>query len=63
MTNDTLLTERLAADMLDIHRVTLAVWRQDGRGPKYVKLGRNVRYRRSDVEAYIRKNTIEPTAS
>jgi hypothetical protein len=31
---------------------TLAAWACQGRGPKYAKFGRQVRYRIDDVEAY-----------
>ena len=36
---------------------TLATWRSRGNGPKFVKIGGRVLYRRSDVEAYEAKNT------
>lgn len=31
---------------------TLAAWRHQGKGPRYMKLGGAVRYRLEDVEAY-----------
>lgn len=31
---------------------TLANWRNQGRGPKFVRLGAKIGYRLSDVEAY-----------
>lgn len=31
---------------------TLAFWRHSGTGPKYMKLGRLIRYRKCDVQAF-----------
>ena len=39
---------------------TLVNWRSAGRGPKWIKLGKGVAYRLSDVEAWERDNTITP---
>jgi predicted DNA-binding transcriptional regulator AlpA len=33
--------------------------RREGRGPKYMKLTRMVRYRPSDIEAYLAAHTVE----
>jgi predicted DNA-binding transcriptional regulator AlpA len=32
-------------------------WLGDGTGPKWKKIGRNVRYRRADVQAWLDKQT------
>lgn len=32
---------------------TLAQWRHRGEGPKFLKLGGHVRYRRSDLDAWL----------
>jgi excisionase family DNA binding protein len=42
---------------------TLANWRYQGRGPRFVKVGRHVRYRRSDVEAWLERNARQSTAA
>lgn len=39
----------------------LAQWRYLGRGPKFIKLGRNIRYRASDVEAWLDQRTVQRT--
>lgn len=40
---------------------TLEQWRYLGRGPAFVKLGdRHVRYRKSDVDAWLAANTRVP---
>jgi predicted DNA-binding transcriptional regulator AlpA len=37
--------------------------RREGRGPRFLKLGKMVRYRRCDIEAYLAANTVEPKHS
>ena len=39
----------------------LAQWRYLGQGPRFVKLGRSVRYRVSDVEAWLDQQTRQHT--
>ena len=41
------------AEMLGIPEKTLAEWRYHGIGPGYLKVGRYVRYRWSDVDAWL----------
>lgn len=48
-----LLTTREAAEMLNVKETTLEQWRWNGRGPRFVKLGRLVRYRQTDLEAFM----------
>lgn len=57
--DDGLLTTADAARMLDVTPGTLEVWRATKRYPlPHVKIGRNVRYRKSDVLAFIQSRTI-----
>lgn len=52
------LTNDQTADMLGISRRTLPVWRSKFRGPKWVKYDNKlVRYRETDVIAWIEENT------
>ena len=48
-----LLSEAQAADFLNLSACTLQQWRSKGRGPQFVKLNRMVRYRRSDIDAFV----------
>lgn len=48
-----LLTEVDASQILNLKVTTLRRWRWSGEGPPHIKLGGAVRYRRSDLEAYI----------
>ncbi len=46
---ETLLTTQQAAWLLRVSRKTLERMRVEGRGPRFVKIGRSVRYRQSDL--------------
>jgi excisionase family DNA binding protein len=53
-----LLDEKAAAELLDIAPGTLSVWRSTGRYRiPFVKVGRRVRYRRADLEAWLESRT------
>ena len=49
-----LLDEHAAATMLDLSPGTLSVWRSTGRyNLPFLKIGRNVRYRRADLQMWL----------
>lgn len=48
-----LLTTEAAAARLGVAPQTMTDWRWKSRGPKFVKVGRLVRYRLSDLEAWL----------
>jgi predicted DNA-binding transcriptional regulator AlpA len=52
-----LLDEAHLAERLGVSRSTLQSWRYAGRGPRYLKIGRLIRYQAGDVEAYLRAQT------
>ena len=53
-----LLDEKQAAALLHVTPGTLAVWRSTGRySLRFVKVGRNVRYRLSDLNAWLESRT------
>lgn len=56
-----------AAAYLGLSPRTLECWRLTGAGPVYIKVGRRVRYRRSDLEAWLdarlRTSTSDPGGS
>lgn len=57
LSND-LMTEAQAAIELDTTVGTLQVWRSTGRyALPFIKIGRNVRYRRADLTAWIESRT------
>jgi len=47
-----------AAEVLDMAPTTLRKWRSTGQGPSYLKLGKNVRYRLEDLNAYLQKQMV-----
>ena len=53
-----LLTPDQLAAVLNVDTGTLANWRYQRTGPPYTKAGKCVRYRPSDVEEWLRENTI-----
>ncbi len=56
-TSTKLLTPRQVSEVLSIAEHTLAVWRCTKREDlPYTKIGRTVRYRASDVDAFIQRN-------
>ncbi|WNV04107.1 helix-turn-helix domain-containing protein [Candidatus Methylospira mobilis] len=58
-----LINEKAAAAILDVSPGTLSVWRSTGRyALPFVKVGRKVRYRVSDLERWIerREHTSTP---
>ena len=56
--NQTLLDSKQVAELLNLKEGSLSVWRCTKRHPlKYVKIGRLVRYRLSDIEEFLNNNT------
>jgi hypothetical protein len=49
-----------AAPVLGVKALTLKVWRRNGTGPRYIKFGNRVRYRLSDLEAWLAEHTVTP---
>ena len=62
MEDRTLLNEKQAAERLGVAVKTMQQWRHFGRGPKFAKIGRLVKYRGTDLDAYITSRTINPAA-
>jgi excisionase family DNA binding protein len=50
---DELLTEAELADLLKVSVRTVRAWRVEGTGPPALRLGRGVRYRRREVDAWL----------
>jgi predicted DNA-binding transcriptional regulator AlpA len=58
----TLLSAREAAALLHLSERTLERFRVSGAGPKFVRLGRSIRYRLGDIEAFIASRTVGSTS-
>ena len=47
------LTTREAAALLGFAPITLVTWRHASKGPHFIRVGRMIRYRRSDLDAFM----------
>jgi predicted DNA-binding transcriptional regulator AlpA len=56
------LTETEAATRLGLKVATLRAWRNQGRGPAYVRLGRAIRYLSTDLDDFLQSNRHKPRA-
>lgn len=60
--NDLLLSPNEVAEFLGVTIGTLSVWRCTGRYPlRFVKVGRCVKYRQSDVESFVNGRVYDHT--
>lgn len=59
---DLLTTAQAAKEAFGGHvtPTTMQWWRTTGRGPKYVKIGRRVFYRRAELDDFIAANVRSP---
>ena len=60
---DSLLTVEELAEILRVSVSALNKWRGLGRGPRFVRVGACVRYRASDVAAFVQLQTRISTSS
>lgn len=54
------LTEVEVEQIFGLKQRTLQQWRFLGRGPRYVKAGRNVRYMVADIENFLDRGQVLP---
>ncbi len=57
-----ILTDIEVAERLGVSRFTVRSWRIKGVGPRFLKMGRAVRYRSQDVDEYERQALVETHA-
>ncbi len=58
--SEELLTTKEAAACIDVTEHTLCVWRSSGRYRiRFYRVGRNVRYRRSDLDAWLESRMVD----
>ena len=57
-----LLTRKEAAEFLGLRYQTLAAWAMTGKHLPVVRVGRSVRYKRSDLEAFVERQTVPASA-
>lgn len=58
--NNRLLTLTQIVPKVQLSRVTIWRWEKEGKFPKHIKLGRSIRWRESDIQAWI--NNLEAAA-
>ncbi|MAW80407.1 MAG: hypothetical protein CMI63_09220 [Parvularcula sp.] len=56
------LNNEEAAQYLGLKAATLNKWRVYGEGPPFIKVGRLVRYRRTDLDAYLSRRLVQSTS-
>lgn len=61
MDDDLLTTEEVAAYFRTVP-ATVRYWRHVGKGPRSLRVGRRVLYRRSDVQAWAESALTQPAA-
>jgi hypothetical protein len=54
------LNEHGAAEYLGFSVAALRVWRREGRGPAFIRIGRSIRYRQPDLDAHLDQHRVEP---
>ena len=52
------LTERQVAEQLGLSVATLRAWRHRGKGPRFLRFGRSVRYLPADVDDFVRASAV-----
>jgi predicted DNA-binding transcriptional regulator AlpA len=52
--------EAEAAEFLGVKAATLQQWRFYGKGPRYVKFGRAVRYPVAELERFVEEHSVTP---
>lgn len=58
---DRLLTRQETAARLGVRPQTLATWAMTGRHLTMIRVGGRVRYRESDIEAFLARRTVRAT--
>lgn len=53
LTKNRLLSFHQVQPRVQLSRVTIWRWEKEGKFPKHIKLGRSIRWRESDIQAWI----------
>ena len=54
-----MMTESEVSEATGFKTTTLRQWRAERRGPRFIKIGRSVRYREVDIEVWIDEHNNE----
>ena len=63
ITPEELLSAEAVAAEFHLRLGTLTTWRAAGRGPNFVKIGRKIFYRRSDIAEWLGGQLRQPVAA
>ena len=58
-----LLTESEVSEILRCTKAALRRWRREERGPRFIRVGRLIRYRLADVEEFLESNASSSRAA
>ena len=61
--HNNLLTPKQLAELFAVNENTIAKWRVQGIGPKFIKIQRNVRYAANDVDHWTNERTFASTTA
>ena len=48
------------AEEIGVPAATVYGWNHKGTGPRFYRVGRHVRYRRADIEAWLEQHAVTP---
>ena len=57
-----LVDEDNLADLLNVQVKSVQAWRSRGGGPKFIRVGRLVRYSQDDIEAWVASRRMASTS-
>lgn len=60
---ESLLDTKAVGRVIGVSEITLRKWRMGGFGPPFIKLGSNVRYRLTDVDAWLTTRVTNSTSA
>jgi hypothetical protein len=60
--DEPLLREDEAAKELNVRPQTMAAWRYRGKGPSYVRVGKLIFYKPSQIREYVDASVVRPCA-
>ena len=55
-----LKTNEEAAALIGVKPTTLPAWRSQGRGPRYIKVGRSCFYLEADIDRWLDQQAVVP---
>ena len=58
--SDPLLSPPQLAELISCKLRTLEFWRNNGKGPRFIRVGKSIRYRVSSVDSWITQQSNQP---